>query len=407
MVTPCYLHSLPVELLVMVMKYLPDMAALSRLFTAYSLTFLIFKRYSNDILPSVVKNMSPELRGSALDVLVARMFAPIHSSMISCFIEHYLNPDIDQPQSRLSTCPLSVLLDLITVSESIESVTEIFARDRIIGPCAQVNTSLSPIELHRIRRSIWRFQLCYDMCHPESMIPPPERCDVKSSSTRQYVRYQTDIPINRNVPCWLQCRGEARRPEALSRFLPNLCRWELDELEAIRFHLVHEVNTAQYLRSCDSEYKLVRAPVLVQRLVRDIDRWDPAGPKDHLLVASFRQTQYPTPHPVVWDRTRELYAASSPNTARRFAIQALQDDQPQWAWCLWDEERLVRRGMIDLEYEDLFKWWKKDDEGQTARLYGRRALIGRAHSECIETQYTPLDRRIAAKYDVDAWMQGR
>lgn len=400
--TPCGLQALPVELLIVVMKHLPDMAALSRLFTACSYTFIIFKRNSNDIFASIVKKISPELRSAALDVLAVRSRSPIHRRLITSFIEQYLNVHVYDAQSGLSSYSLSALLDLITVSESIESLTESFARDRVLGPCMRNKMSLSPIELHRIRRSFWRFQLCYDMCHPEDMKSSWKCRDVKSRSTRQYVQYQTDQPINSSVPGWIQCRGEAHRPEALSRFLPNLSRWEHDELEAIRFHLAHEVNTVQYRRSCASEDELIQVPVLLQRLVRDIDHWNPASPEDHFLVASFRQTRYSRQYPVVWNRLRELYGASFPNTARRLAMHALQEGHPQWGWCLWDEERLVKRGMIDPEYEDLVKRWKKDDKSQTARIYEWRAIIGRAHRECIDAQYTLLDRHIAEQYDIDA-----
>lgn len=400
------LRDVPAEIRIEVMKHLPDMAALSRLFTAYPETFISFNPFacSNETVASIMNNMSPELRNSALDVLAVRSRPPIHPSQITHFIEHELDAEVCYTHKRFRRRSLSALLDLIAISASIESLTESFARDRVLGPCMQHSMALSPIELHRIRRSFWRFQLCYDMCHPEEVSSSRENYDVKSRSNRRYVHYQTKQPISGSVPDWLQGRSEAYRPEALSRFLSNLCCWELDELEAIRFHLAHEANRLQYLRSCGSEDELVQQPVLLQRLIRDIDHWDTGSAKDHVLVASFRQSQYAKHYPVVWNRCRELYGASFPNTARRFAVQALQEGNPQWGWCLWDEERLVKRGMIDFGYENLVKSWKMDDESQSAKIYEWRAAIGWAHSECNAAQYTLLDRRIAAQYAIDAQM---
>ena len=391
------LHDLPPELLIEVMKHLPDMAALSRLFTAYPKTLRYFRGsgnrnfVGNDIFASMVNKMSLELRNSALDVLAVRSRPPIRPSQITGFIRDCLKAEVHDAQARLANYSLSIILDLITVSESIESLTESFARDRVLGPCLQHSIPLSPIELHRIRRSLWRFQLCYDMCHPESS---PECCDVKSRSTRQ--------PFSDSMPNWLQCRGESYCPEALSRFLPNLACWEHDELEAIRFHLAHEVNRIQYRRPCEPVDKLCLQPVLLRRLIRDIDHWDTRSPDDHVLVAAFSQNQYTRNYPIVWDRVRDLYEASVPNTPRRFDMQALQGGHPQWGWCLWDEKRLVKRGMIDIEYDDWLKNQKKDDESQTAEMYGRRAVLDRVHRECVASQYTFLDRRIAAQYAIDA-----
>lgn len=400
----CGLQDLPAEMLLELMKHLPDMAALSRLFTAYPKTFILFERptCSNEICASIANNMQPELWNAALDVLAVRSRPPIDPRQITHFIEHHLDADVCHTQKRLHTYSLSAILDLITISESIESLTESFARDRVLGPCMQRSMPLSQIELHRIRRSFWRFQLCYDMCHPEEMRSSREHYDVKSRSTRQYVQYQRKQPNSGRVPNSLQARSEAYRPEALSRFISNLCRWELDEIEAIRFHLAHEVNKVQYLRSCGSDDQLVRQPVLLQRLIRDIDHWDTGSPEDHVLVASFRRSRYATDYPIVWNRRRDLYGASSPNTPRRSDMQAFQEGHSQWGWCLWDEERLVKRGMIDIEYEDLVKGWKKDDESQTAKIYEWGTVIGRVHSECIAAQYTLLDRRIAVQYAIDA-----
>lgn len=402
--TCCDLQAIPHEVLILVMEHLPDMAALSRLFTAYPMTLIHFRLHGHKILASILDRMSPELRHSALDVLAVQSRPPIGPSRITHFIKHHLNAEVCYSQACLRRYKLSALLDLITVAESIESLTQSFAHARILSPCMQHSMPLSQIELHRIQRSFWRFQLCYDMCHPEDTTFCRKSCDVKSRSTRRYVHYQTGQPISRSVPNWLQCRGEAYCPEALSRFLPNLCRWELDELEAVRFHLARQINTLQYHRSSGSEDTLIPQPVLLQRLIRDIDDWDTGSAEDHVLVASFSQTSYAHQYPIVWDRVRECYAASTPNTTYRLAMRAWQAGHPQWGWCLWDEQRLIDRGMIDVEFEK----WVADPHRMIVpgpQIDQRRWSIDRAHWECIAAQYTVLDRRVVPQYALDAQMQ--
>ena len=81
-------------------------------------------------------------------------------------------------------------------------------------------------------------------------------------------------PFSSSIPNWLQSRGVAYRPEALDHFLPNLSCWEHNEIEAIRFHLAHEVNRIQYLLSSEPVNRRHLHLVILQRLVRDIDHWD-------------------------------------------------------------------------------------------------------------------------------------
>ena len=91
------------------------------------------------------------------------------------------------------------------------------------------------------------------MGHLEEVGCSQENCDAKSRSPRRYVKPPALYQIGDSVRNWPQCRDETYRPEALSRFRSSLTARELDELEVIRFHLVHQVNRFQRLRWCGSE----------------------------------------------------------------------------------------------------------------------------------------------------------
>ena len=47
----------------------------------------------------------------------------------------------------------------------------------------------------------------------------------------------------------------------------------------------------------------------------------------------------------------------------------------------------MRRGLLDVEYEDLVKNGKQDDESQAKRIDERIDAIGRAHWECAMLRY--------------------
>lgn len=129
-----------------------------------------------------------------------------------------------------------------------------------------------------------------------------------------------------------------------------------------------------------------------------------------------------------------MYAASVPNTARRSAIRAMQGSQEQWGWCVWDEERLVRRGLIDPVLEGLVEversgsggmhddnhddgydggveeGGEEEEEEQgprkskskgksKKRIQERGERVRRAHWECVGAQYEVIDWRIAAMFE--------
>ena len=110
-----------------------------------------------------------------------------------------------------------------------------------------------------------------------------------------------------------------------------------------------KVDRRQRLRSCGPDGGLMRQRSLLRRLVRGprpLGRTPPGAQRKDRFSWRPRSSSH---CPVVGDGFRSLYAAGVPDTTRRFAVQALQDDHPQWGWCLGDEERLVRRGVINIE----------------------------------------------------------
>ena len=391
------------------------MAALSMLLTAYPKRMSDIEKVSvkklSAIINSLVEKLPLELRNACCDVLSTRTYRP-SPSQITQFIGKHLDAEVHKSRLRKNEYSPPELLDLIPISHSIETLAKSFAHDRVLVPCLQQSLPLSPVELFRIQRSFWRFQLCYDMCHPEDSASSRKRNDAEWRSLERYVQHPAQVhQTSASVPNWLQCRGPRHCPEALSSFLPNLCEWEQDELEAVRFHLEHEVNKLQHSRSCGAKDDLAQQPSLLQRLIRDIDLWDDNNPKDHVLVASFRQNLFIKDDETVWNRRRDHFEASSANTNLSRFMQYWQNGHAQWGWRVWDEGRLVGRGLLDPDFDrsPIYQRIGHDELAVAAQTGEWRAAKVRAHGECVESQYKDLDRQIAIKYDHDVrkWAEGR
>ena len=61
----------------------------------------------------------------------------------------------------------TVLKAIAELEESIELLSESFARRRVLDRNQEHESQISPSELHRIRRAFWRFPLCYNLAHPQ------------------------------------------------------------------------------------------------------------------------------------------------------------------------------------------------------------------------------------------------
>ena len=276
---------------------------------------------------------------------------------MTLFIKYCLDDKTYHDGLRQSTYSLSALLDLIEISGSIESLSQSFARDRILVPGQQHSMKLSPAELHQMRRSFWRFQFPALLRNVSS-----RKFETSSSGTLQRriekhdktcpsiisPDHQTATSYYQN---WLHCRDEnipSRSPEP-SRFLPNLSLWEQDELEP-----VHPFPSRAPSQSKSNIYDLA-IPIRIfthnpYSLLRRLNpRHRPLGstqPNQRPRLSRIfppKQTHPTTlPHRLGRKPATSSTPVRSPNTARIIAMQGLQKGQRQWDWCLclWDEARL-------------------------------------------------------------------
>lgn len=128
--------------------------------------------------------------------------------------------------------PVTMLLDISSIYESIELLVEILAFTRITLPSKNPHYQPSPTELCRIRRAFWRFQLCYELCHPEGYVSLLNRSRGPSTSLGPFVCYPTGDFILSMIghDCWPKegwlfrsMSLPSRRPCALIALLRTLC----------------------------------------------------------------------------------------------------------------------------------------------------------------------------------------
>lgn len=383
-----FLQALPNETLVEVMKHIPSFSALGHLIQAFPQYEGLIDKYQGDIFPSVVRasrkfeigrieiaimnfrrrergRLCPEsyfyhwyLWDEDVEIEIDHLYAtsshtatPTNAPSMDGNLEIYEHAFLSAFEK-----PLSALQDIAKVSHGIEEIIRSFCAARILKP-SRIGMKVRPpssTEISRIRRALWRFQLCYELLHPHDSIFSQPRAPLYPPQPR-FIHYQQH-PHSRekrpSQPNWLEAYNGgfySRRTQlsSLHEYMQKLCIWEIDEIEAVRSYLAAEVNAVQQQIHClGEEVHLPALPITVQQLYHDLNHWRPDTDHtiDHFIVLDLHLRQY-TLSPTLWP---EYGAANSANTTQRGRMLARHE---QWGWCMWDEERLRSCGLL-LEHGD-------------------------------------------------------
>ena len=281
--------------------------------------------------------------------------------------------------------PMSVLLDIAMVSKSIESLVDSFAEKRVLGPSAAKSLPLSPTEAIRIRRALWSFQICFELSHLATARYSSSRTRqiLPRSPLRFYMKRKSRTLSSPASDAWLYQRYgdnilKFSPSDLVYGFLRKVSTWEIDELEAVRFHLIAETNALQYSRSRAADVNLTQQPVLLLQLLHDLHYWEPAGlyPSDPVLVTDMEFKRHPSSVSIYWPENGE---ANFPNSdiAKRAHLSVKPDDE-KWGLCMWDEKRFRERSLL-----------------------GHNMAAYQAKNDCRESQRTAIERWIEAKWVAD------
>ena len=294
-----------------------------------------------------------------------------------------------------------------TISESVRFYTESFAQKRILNPSENYAARVSESEMCRVTRAFWRFQLSYELAHPEDTTQLSSDNDSKVSQQwdRRYIFYENHTTVQRERQGWLTCSGH-QSSYCLNEFLETLWGWEIDEIEVVRFHLRSEVNTFQYNGTTNGSTELSEQPSLLQILVRDLDYWrlDTNAPIDYVLVTNLGRIvgllvmNVAHWYITIWpDIPYDLNIPNFFDVTLWSYIDYNQYNQ-QWGWRLWDQDRLKDRGLLRLD--DYF------NPADLVNLTDAERLCSKSFAElhceeaqraCYEAQFREIDRAIKAR----------
>ena len=386
---PGGLREQPTEILVEILKKITSFDALYNLLHLLPAGQDILARFGKDILNAVFEtSRHDELSTQIYVVMNLRNCYPHLPYLTRRFIREIVKPnELSYYTNRLydyfNDHTMDMLRDVSELSTEIEGLVKSFARSRIAVPSMEPHDSISQKELCRIRRAFWRFQQCYELS--ESKEAEPALADSyyypsRSTSSPRFVWFQTSSARGpRLSQIWLNGRGESTREPELGKFLKTLSIWEIAEFEAVRFHLASVLNALQYEHFTAGVDHTNSQPVLIQRLMYDLRNRNLNGTEqyDHALVADLRMVNHPAKVEKYWPANGDANFANTTQRARLSARYESKDEH--WGWCMWDEERLIRRCLLlepgpkaSLAYDEcdaardtfIYKWvtekWKQE-----------------------------------------------
>ena len=341
------LRDLPAEIYVVIMERIPDFASLDNFIIAFPRMALIFKNFQKQIFIGVLRSsgLSLQLQKIVTAIMVLREKHPETPCPPKAFFNWYLDRK-DHPVDMMKfDDPIGMLHYIARTTESINEYVESYVRMRILV-IDMKEFPLTDSESYRVRRAFWRFQLCYELTHPGGSVDVRHNDEAPERWTRRYVGDKMVIPAALTMKGWLFCHEEPQAP-LLKDFLQTLWWWEIEEINAARYHLTTKVNAFQYNRIAGTSDDLRNQNSLLQRLVMDLDNWhaDSENPKDHLLVTNLIVSQRDPYlcHDPVW--------LGIPLEATNINIDPIdlqfQGARAQWGWCMWDVHRLRVCGFIE------------------------------------------------------------
>lgn len=276
---------MPAEIRIEIYKNLADLPTLRNLLVASPSDQSLFRRYASEVLEGPLNNLSDEggehvnsMKGASLRT------ANAVSLVVASDLEKHVKAN-GWPPLETYSCSDEVawLFHVTEAMESIDCFVTSFAYRRVLVPSGQPDSQVSSRELCRIRCAFLRFQSIYEQKSIENVMTFRgnfhERTHFPGRLATSKRRAQND-PGND----WL-CRSEDRSQTSCWYYLRYDDR-ELYEWEAVRGFLRDEVNSFQ-LDQGSHQGILEKQPLLIQRLVRDLEywpRWGIASSHNKLVV---------------------------------------------------------------------------------------------------------------------------
>ena len=236
---------------------------------------------------------------------------------------------------------------------------------------------LSPTELHRIRRALWRLRLYFEAfsepCLP-SMNSDQDRLDI--------LRNTAEAPLK----AFKRAKGSHHAMKELLKpqqgFFYQMTYWELEEMECAWYHLQHQ-SPNLWRRPCPHCHENLLPDNLVPHTWKCEGR-DDIGHKGRPRGCDFKRMCRFFRLEIKWFGRRETLAAWNNPLAREpsegyeffFCTNAGYHIYPgynpckslrgphseflSWGYCMWDRDRMEAWRLVDVEAQNegaMVEWW--------------------------------------------------
>ncbi|MCJ1374471.1 hypothetical protein MMC20_005703 [Loxospora ochrophaea] len=344
-----YLDRFPPELMVLVMKNLPDLVSLLNL-TRVSLVLeqILLCNFVFILRPILSSVTNQEIEILYLAIVIARGQERYNFEELRLPLNSYID-DWSSPESRIKIpVTIDTLRRMVTLNDDVEFFMGRFAWScftRQPDSCLEDSWPPSPAELHRIRRAFLRFELyCAVFGHSEA-----------TSKSCFYIK--DDVSEQRRL---------------LACFRP----WEVEEIACIYKFLENRLGLAQgpalkrSMIRCQLSFGLARIRQLEENhMCERLERFHfdgffrqvhqvlpysscglPLGGEEYHPIKAFREPAQPfadcpgTHEPNAgWEQTQIELQRFHPHVV----------DLPKkrgWGYCIWDEGRIREWGLLRCPY---------------------------------------------------------
>ena len=383
--SPDLLWKVPNEVLENILLEMPDLVTLHKFLTAYPQSRDLYQRCYKKVLKAVLHRLeSLQIQKIVCTVISIRNRPDFND--IKDF-EIYLDSHLESEDSTLViddvTDSLVALRDIALITQDIEYFQKSFIDRRLRQPCKTSNSSKkeappSQTELHRINRGFWRLQLVCEIFRAQSR-------DLDDD-------YYLDV--------------------VAGGFVESLTHWELEEMECTYYHVREQYSL---LRSdtpansvLDPGVPISCQPPIIQRLLINMGHSRDSPSPSQLGVDDLMPWQYGelysafiAAREVAWSRHIQTLwpdnqEANYPNEGWscyfRFCRTIASSFEPSrdfprcgpivcfhnWGYCIWDEERLRKWGVLGTRADgsdvDLRKWSDRNS-GRGVCLHCEYSLV--------------------------------
>ena len=351
-------QGIPNELLVMILRNVPDIKTLFNLILAYPQARLLFETLYRKIFPCVVRNSGIPLQ---IQKLVCAVFCV---GSWSCSpsdqeLEEYFKLRLENENTALVIDslpdPVAALQSIAEISQDLDYFEKSFIKCRLHEPDRELSTEhgealLSTTEVHRIRRAFWRLQLYSDVYHP--------------------FRPMSAVDCSDDEDGW-------RDPGA---FWNLLAYWEVDELECTYHHLVRQLQILQSGHREGDELEMARITRLLNTSIcsssnsgLNSDKHNDQGTEMEnyfsFTIPFHRDLICGTTTTTLWsDSAAANYSNAGCRCFFRYDVDlgvpmAVNGGEPiacslAWGYCIWDEAQLQRWDLLHHSRTngDVWKW---------------------------------------------------